>query len=119
MDLETSGSVCVPDRFGVLPPLAGVGVRFLLSVLSASPLDMCLFSGSCGETGKAGVEGRTLPWREAAPSSSGVLWPLAVVRRPIRGLGGTPAPAVLGFRPIRGLEGTPPGDGCLPSEGLA
>lgn len=57
MDFETSGSVCVPDRFGVLPPLAGVGVRFLLSVLSASPLDMCLFSGSCGETGKAGVEG--------------------------------------------------------------
>lgn len=55
MDFETSESVCVPDRFGVLPPLAGV--RFLLSVLSASPLDMCLFSGSCGETGKAGVEG--------------------------------------------------------------
>lgn len=43
MDLETSESV--PVRFGVLPPLMGVGVRFLLSVLSASPLDMCLFSG--------------------------------------------------------------------------
>lgn len=119
IDLETSGSVCVPDRFGVLPPLAGV--RFLLSILSASPLDMCLFSGSCGETGKAGVEGGwALPWRDAAPSSSGVLWPLAAVRRPIRGLGGTPAPADLGLRPIRGLEGTPPaGGGCLDSEGLA
>ncbi len=56
MDFETSGRVCVPDRFGVLPPLTGVGIRFLLSVLSASPLDMCLFSGSCGETEKAGVE---------------------------------------------------------------
>lgn len=55
MDLETSGRVCVPDRFGVLP--APAGIRFLLSVLSASPLDMCLFSGSCGETGKAGVGG--------------------------------------------------------------
>lgn len=57
MDFETSGSVCVPVRFGVLCPLAGIGVRFLFSSLSASPLDMCLFSGSCGETGKAGVEG--------------------------------------------------------------
>lgn len=64
----------------------------------------------------AGVEGG---W-EAAPSSSGVLRPLVVaaaaaaVRRPVRGLGGTPAAAVLGFRPTRGLEGTPPD-----SEGLA
>lgn len=119
MDLEMSGSVCVPDRLGVLPPLAGVGVRFL-SVLSASPLDMCLFSGSCGEAGKAGVEGScALLWRDAAPSSSGVLWPLGTAQRPIRGLGGTAAAAVLGFRPIRGLEGTPPGGGCLASEGLA
>uniref|UniRef100_A0A3Q4HSS8 C-type lectin domain-containing protein n=1 Tax=Neolamprologus brichardi TaxID=32507 RepID=A0A3Q4HSS8_NEOBR len=58
------------------------------------------------------------PWREAAPSSSGVLCPLVAVRRPISGLGGTPAAAVLGFRPIRGLEGTPDGGGCLPSKGL-
>lgn len=110
----------MPDKLGVLPPLAGVGVRFLLSVLSASPLDMCLFSGSCGETGKAGVEGGwALLWRDAAPSSSGVLRPLDAVRRPIRGLGGTPAAAVLGFRPIRGLEGMPAGGGCLDKEGLA
>ena len=105
-----SAGANVPERFGVLPPLAGDICTFLLSVLSASPLDMCLFSGSCGETGKAGVGGE-------APSSSGV-----TVRRPIRGLGITAAPAVLGFRPISGLEGTPsllPGGGCLASEGLA
>lgn len=47
-----------------------------------------------------------------------MLWP-PVTRRPIRGLGGTPAAAVLWFRPIRGLEGTPAGGGCLASEGLA
>lgn len=110
----------MPDRLGVLPPLAGLGVRFLLSVLSASPLDMCLFSGSCGETGKAGVGGGwALPWRDAAPSSSGVLRPLAAARRPIRGLGGTPAAAVLELRPIRGLAGTPAGGGCLTNDGLA
>lgn len=120
MDLETSGSVCVPDRFGVLPQLAGVDIKFLLSVLSASPLDMCLFSGSCGETGKAGVGGGwVLPWREAAPNSSGVLWPVTAVRRPMRGLGGTPVAAVWGFRAIRELDGTLAGGGCLASEGLA
>lgn len=53
-----------------------------------------------------------------------MLWPLIAVRRPIRGLGGTPAATVLGFRPIRGLEGMPSllppaGGGCLASEGLA
>lgn len=118
MDLETSERGCVPDRFGVLPPLAGC-VRLLLSVLSASPLDMCLFSGRWGETGKAGVGGGcTLPWREAAPSSSGVLRPLDAVRRPISGLGGMPAAAVFGFRPIRGLVGMPVGSGCLVREGL-
>lgn len=119
MDFETSGSACAPERFGVLPPLAGS--RFLLSVLSASPLDMCRFSGSCGETGKAGSEGvGALPWREAAPSSSGVPWPLDGERCPIRGLGGTPATAaVLGLRPIRGLEGKPAGGGCLACKGLA
>lgn len=118
MDLGTSGSVCVEDRFGVLPPLAGL--RFLLSVLSASPLDMCLFSGSCGETGKEGVEGGwVLPWREAAPSSSGVLWPLAAMRRPTVGLGGMPATADFALRLTRGLEGTPAGDWCLASDGLA
>lgn len=120
IDLETSGRACVPDRLGVLLTLIGIGIRFLFSILSASPLDMCRFSGSCGETGKAGVAGWWMPpWREAAPSSSGVLCPLVAVRRPIRGLGGTPAAAVLGFRPIRGLEGTPDGGGCLPSKGLA
>lgn len=116
MDLGSSGIECVPDRFGVLPPLTVV--KLLLSTLSASPLDMCLLSGSCGDTGKAGVDGGwALPWREAAPISSGVLWPLAVVRRPISGLGGTPVAAAL--RPISGLEGTHPGRGCLLGEGLA
>lgn len=110
-----SVKVCVPDRFGALLPLPAI--RFLLSVLSTSPVDMCLFSGSCGETGKAGVDG----W---GPMSSGVLRPLIAVRRPIRGLGGTPAAAVLGFRPIRGLDGTlsllaPAGGWCRASEGLA
>lgn len=115
MDFWTSVNVCVPDRFGALLPTPAI--RFLLSVLSISPVDMCLFSGSCGDTGKAGVEG-------GRPMSSGVLWPLIAVRRPIRGLGGTPAAAVLGLRPIRGLEGTlsllvPVGGWCLASEGLA
>lgn len=115
MDLGTSEEVCVPDRFGaLLPPPA---IRFLLSVLSTSPVDMCLFSGSCGETGKPGVEG----W---GPISSGVLRPLITVWRPIRGLGGTPAAAVLRFRPIRGLEGmlsplAPAAGWCRASEGLA
>lgn len=115
MDFEMSGSVCVPDRFGTLLPPA---IMFLFSVLSTSPLDMCLFSGSCGETGKMGIDGG---W---VLRSSGVLWPLVAMRRPIRGLGGTPGAAVLGFRPIRGLEGTPSllvptGGGCLASDGLA
>lgn len=110
-----SVEVCVPDRFGaLLPPPA---IRFLLSVLSTSPVDMCLFSGSCGETGKAGVEG-------GGPKSSGVLRPLIAVRRPMRGLGGMPAVAVLGLQPIRGLEGTlsllaPAMGWCRASEGLA
>lgn len=115
MDFWTSVNVCVPDRFGALLPTPAI--RFLLSVLSTSPVDMCLFSGSCGDTGKAGVEG-------GGPMSSGMLWLLIAVRRPIRGLGGTPAAAVLGLRPIRGLEGTlsllaPAGGWCLASEGLA
>lgn len=112
MDFETSGSVCAPDRLLLL---------LLLSVLSASPLDMCLFSGSCGETGKAGVGGGWVAsWREAAPSSSGVAWP----RRPSKGLGGTPPAAAATFRPTSGLEGMgsllpPAGGGWRVSEGLA
>lgn len=115
MDFGTSVEACVPDRFGaLLPPPA---IRFLLSVLCTSPVDMCLFSGSSGDTGKAGV-------KDWGPMSSGVLRPLITARRPVRGLGGTPAVAILGFRPIRGLEGTlsllaPAGGWCRAREGLA
>lgn len=113
MDFETSGSVCAPDRLLLL----------LLSTLSASPLDMCLFSGSCGDTGKAGVGGGWVAsWREAAPSSSGVAWP----RRPSKGLGGMPTPLAVDatLRPTSGLEGKasllpPAGGGWRASEGLA
>lgn len=93
------------DTLGVLPPLGKVGVVVFPSrvpydspPLDLSPLGIRLFSGSIGwgDTGKEGVGG-------APCLSSGVVWPLAIGWRPIKGLGGTAAV----LEPLAGITGLP------------